>query len=122
MQAGSQLETVVRAEIQARIEAVKRARDDAAADGVVLRSQVSRAEQKMDLVLESQRALNGKHNALRGEHDTLAAEACTGLASARADAATALARAKDAIEGKVLALRESLEGRAKELESMYQVR
>ena len=110
----------MRAEIQARIEAVRKLRDDHAADAAALRSHVSRAEQKVDLVLETQRALNGKHDALRGEHDALEKRAREEVAAAKAEAKQAVADARAAAEARATRLADSLESRTKELETMCQ--
>jgi chromosome segregation ATPase len=120
VQAGSQLETVVRAEIQSRIEAVRKLRDEAAAERAALRGAVARAEQKTDLVLEAQRALNGKHDALRGEHAALAERTAADAAAARKDAASAVAAARGDAETRTTQLQDALQQRTEALETMIQ--
>lgn len=121
LQASSQLETVVRAEIQARMDAVSKLTEDNAAEHEALRTGAARAEQKCELVLEAQRALNGKHDALRGEHEAAAAAAAQGLVALRADTETAAAAAAERAAAATAAVREALDAKAVELESQCQV-
>lgn len=122
LQASSQLGTVVRAEIQARMDAVAKLTQENAAEHEALRAGAARAEQKCGLVLEAQRALNGKHDALRGEHEAAAAAAAQGLAALRADTERDTAAAAERTASAVAEVREALAAKATELETQCQVR
>lgn len=122
MQGASQLETVVKAEIKARIDAVKQLTEQNAAEHTTLRGQMARCEQKVELILEAQRALNGKHDALHAAHTALQAESRAAVAEAREAAAHDVATTRDVLEGKVTALSDTLVTRTKEVEAACQVR
>lgn len=112
----------MRAEIAARIEAVRKLRSEAAAQGHTLRAQVLRAERRTDLVLEAQRALNVKHDALRGEHDALATSTADELGSVQDKAAAQLKGAKEALQAQVVTVRDTLTERTQQLETLCQAR
>jgi chromosome segregation ATPase len=122
VQTSSQLETVIKAEIKARIDALQKLHNDNAAEHDILHEQTASAQQKVESVLEAQCALNSKLDTLHAAHIALAGQSRQDAEELRAAAAKEGRLVREVVECKMTAVEDVMKTRTKELETLCQVR
>jgi hypothetical protein len=103
------------------MDAVKKLTEDNSKEHEALRVQSSRAEKKVEVVLEAQRVLNGKHDTLRAEHDAFCVCLRQEVEASCAALEKGLHDTAEKLEQSITNVREALEARTAELETQCQV-
>eukprot|EP00892_Ulva_mutabilis_P012467 jgi/Ulvmu1/9593/UM054_0023.1 len=117
-QAGTRLEGVVKAEIQARMESVRVLRAEGAQQAAAMTAGFARADQKVGALLDTQRLLHSRHEALQAAHEAAVRDGASREAALRAQMEQDAAACRNRIEREVAAVQLDVAEKAKAVENL----